>query len=137
MAAKSAEWYRKVNQDASTNATLTAASDDTTLIDISALTNASSNSTIYVQRIEAWMTTSTTATWAFKSSTSGKQVFNITASPGASTNWGIDYGAAGIPLTESEDLVLDVSATGAAGSVVVEAYIKQTSNITASTVASY
>ena len=110
-------WY----QDASTTLAFTASTDDTTLI-----TCRNVNHTIYVQRIIVWIKTSTTATMAFEDTTTGKQIAKIPASPGADTRWDFDFGPEGVPLTVGENFEMDVSATGLAGHLIVEAYQKRT-----------
>lgn len=109
-------WY----QDVSTTLAFTASTDDTTLI------TGRTGWTIFVQRIIVWINTSTAATESFQDHTTGKVIAVVPASPGANTRWDFDFGPEGVPLTVSENLLWNVSATGHAGHLIVEAYMKQT-----------
>lgn len=128
MSFKSADGYRRFFQDASTDATLTASSGDTTLI-----TARSTSHTIWVQRIIAYITTDAAQSWAFEDSTTGKKIAEVTSSPGDETRWDFDFGDEGIDLTIGENLVLNASAAGLAGHVKVYAYQKLSAAMAAGT----
>ncbi len=117
--------YRRLYEDVSTTLRFSAAATTATLI------AAKTNHTIFVQRIIVWITTSTTATETFEDGTTGNDVARIPASPGADTRWDFDFGPSGTPLAVSESLVQTLSAAGHAGHLVVEAYRKQTSGLSA------
>lgn len=110
-------WYRNV----SNNWTIAAADGDLTLI------TARTNYTIYVQRIIVYITTDAAVSWSFEDDAGTPvQVANIPASPGDDTRWDFDFGPRGKPLTEAKDLELNVSATGLAGHIEIEAYMRRT-----------
>ncbi len=116
---------RLIYRDVSTDLSFAAATDDTTLI------TGKTSHTIYVQRIIVWIKTSTAATETFQDHTTGKQIAVVPASPGANTRWDFDFGPNGVPLTEGENLLWNVSAVGHAGHLIVEAYLRPTSPLTA------
>jgi hypothetical protein len=122
--AKSYNGYREFYRDKSTSLQVVAATDDTTLI-----TPKSANHQIFVQRITVGITTYSAKTWTFQDSNGTPvPVWHISipaaavALPSESNGMTIDFGAKGFPLTVGTNLVLNVSAAGAAGAVTVEAY---------------
>lgn len=117
----------------SKNATLevVAATDDSTLVSAK-----NDNYTVYVQRITVHITTYSAKTWTFQDSNgTPKPIGHISipaaaaALPSESNAMVLDFGPEGVPLTAGKNLVLNVSAAGAAGIVVVQAYEKLTSVI--------
>ena len=111
---------RRIYENVSTTLNFSATTDDTTLI------SAKANHTVFVQRIIVWINTSTSATESFQDTTTGKVIAVVSANPGANTRWDFDFGPEGAPLTQGEGLLWNVSATGHAGHLVVEAYRKLT-----------
>lgn len=115
---------RRLNRDVSTQLDFTASTDDTTLI------TSKASHKIWVQRIVVTIKTSTTASMTFEDSDATPlYVAKIPGSPGADTHWQFDFGAVGKPLTEAKNLVMNVSATGLAGHLQVEAYMRQSSTV--------
>lgn len=126
---KDAAGYRSFYTDVSMNATIAAATGDTTLISIGSRTSW----TIFVQRIIVYITTDAAQSWVFEDDNgTPKKVAEVTTSPGDETRWDFDFGPIGKPLTEGKDLELNVSAAGLAGTIEVYAYRKLTSPIAAS-----
>lgn len=122
--AKTAADYRAQNRDKSTQLQVLAATDDTTII-----TPKSANHQIFVQRITVGITTYSAKTWTFQDSNGTPvPVYHISipgaavALPSESNGMTIDFGPKGFGLTVGTNLVLNVSAAGAAGAVTVEAY---------------
>lgn len=122
--------YRKFQHtysDKSVDLTVLAATDDTTLI-----TPKSANHQVFVQRIVVTITTYAAKTWLFKDSAGTPVEFAFISIPAAAVALAsesnafatFDFGPAGVPLTLGKNLLLDVSAAGAAGRVHVEAYEK-------------
>jgi hypothetical protein len=119
-------FYQRQYTSKNATATILAATDDTTLV-----TAKSANHTIYVQKIH--ITTYSAKTWNFEDSNgTPKDIAHVSipaaavALPSESNAIVHDFGPEGIALTEGKNLVLDVSAAGAAGIVTVEAYEKLT-----------
>jgi hypothetical protein len=86
---------------------------------------------VYVQRIAVSITTYSAKTWTFTDSTGTpipNAVISIAAAIEAHVSESgpivIDFGPEGYALAIGKNLVLDVSATGAAGVIKVEAYEK-------------
>jgi hypothetical protein len=120
--------YQNHYTNKSTDLSVLAATDDTTLI-----TAKSAGHTIFVQKIVINITTYSAKTWLFKDSAGTpveKALISIPAAavalPSESNSMVIDFGPKGTPLTEGKNLLLDVSAAGAAGTIHVEAYEKLT-----------
>jgi hypothetical protein len=118
--------YQNHYSNKSTDLAVLAATDDTTLI-----TAKSANHRIYVQKIVVNITTYSAKTWLFKDSAGtpvDKALISIPAAavalPSESGSMVIDFGPKGTPLTLGKNLLLDVSAAGAAGTIHVEAYEK-------------
>lgn len=122
--------YRKFQHtysDKSVDLTVLAATDDTTMI-----TPKSANHQIFVQRISVSITTYAAKVWTITDSAGTPIPIALISIPAAavalaseSNNYAtFDFGPAGTPLTKGKNLVLDVSATGAAGTIHVEAYEK-------------
>lgn len=119
-------FYQRQYTDVSTNLNVLTSTDDTTLITVK-----SANHRIYVQKIAINISTYAAKTWQFEDSAGTPvPVANIsipaaaTALPSESGTIVYDFGPKGFPLTVGKNLVLNVSATGAAGQVHVEAYEK-------------
>ena len=118
--------YQNHYSNKSMDLTVLAATDDTTLI-----TAKSANHQIFVQKITVNITTYSAKTWTFKDSTGTPVEIAHISIPGAavalpseSNSMVIDFGPKGTPLTLGMNLLLDVSAAGAAGRIHVEAYEK-------------
>ena len=109
---------RIIYPDVSSSTTIVVGTADYTLI------TGKTNWTIYVQKIVVWITTSAAQNLSFEDSTTGLRIANIPASPSDSTRWDFDFGPEGVPLTVSENLVLNASAAGNIGHVEVNAYLK-------------
>lgn len=99
--------------------TVTAATDDTTLITCKAA------HTIFVQRAKVGVTTASATTWNLKDST-GLSISGALSANSAPTQYPLDYGPRGKALTPGANFVLDVGAVGAAGLVTWEAFQKYT-----------
>lgn len=118
--------YRNHYTDKSMDLTVLAATDDSTLI-----TAKSANHQIFVQRITIEITTYSAKTWLFKDSAGTPVEVKLISIPAAavalpseSNSMIADFGPKGLPLTVGKNLLLDVSAAGAAGRITVEAYEK-------------
>lgn len=119
--------YRMCYADKSTDLTVLAATDDTTLI-----TPKSADHQIFVQRIVVTISTYAAKTWLFKDSAGTPVELDLISIPAAAVALAsesnafatLDYGPVGTPLTKGKNLLLDVSAAGAAGRIHVEAYEK-------------
>jgi hypothetical protein len=123
------ERKRKQHGDISGTLDVTTTTDDTTLKAVR-----SSNHTIYIQRIEFFVTTSAAQSMSFEdSNTSPKQIFEIPSSPADSSHWSQDWGPDGINLTAGKDFKMMVSAVGLAGQLRWYGYQKLTSVITTGT----
>lgn len=117
--------YQDTYSSKNTDLTVLAATDDTTMI-----TPKSANHQIFIQKISVAITTYAAKTWTFTDSAGTPVPIGFISIPAAavalaseSNNYTIfDFGPAGTPLTKGKNFVLDVSATGAAGVVHVEAY---------------
>jgi len=121
-------FYRRQYSDKTMDATILAATDDQTLI-----TAKSAGHTIYVQKITVEITTYSAKTWLFKDSSGTPVEVKLISIPAAavalpseSNSMVADFGPKGLALTEGKNLLLDVSAAGAAGRIHVEAYEKLT-----------
>lgn len=121
------EKFIHTNSDKSMDLTVLAATDDTTLI-----TPKSANHQIWVQRIVVTISTYSAKTWLFKDSAGTPVELDLISIPAAAVALAsesnafavLDYGPKGTPLTLGKNLLLDVSAAGAAGRVHVDAYEK-------------
>ena len=109
-----------------TDLTVLAATDDTTLITVK-----SANHQLYIQKITISITTYSAKTWLFKDSAGTPVELALISIPAAavalkseSGTIEFDFGPTGTPLTLGKNLLLDVSAAGAAGRIHVEAYEK-------------
>lgn len=124
MAVKDAASYRTFYRDKSTNLTVATATDD----QASFIAPKSADHQIWVQRITVGITTYAAKTWNFEdSNSSAKSIWFISipaaaGTTGADATYSIDFGAKGVPLTIGKGLSLNVSATGAAGVITVDAY---------------
>lgn len=118
---RSAAALRRIYSDISGSLTATTSTDDTTLV------AAKASHTLFIQRIIVYITTDAAQSWAFVDSNgTPKAVAKVTTSPGVDTRWDFDFGDTGIPLTEGKGFVLDVSATGLAGSIQWSGYRRLT-----------
>lgn len=113
--------HRTFHQNVSGNLSVGTATDDSTLVTLKA------SNTIYLQKLHVEVTAGSGAvTWTFKDS-AGTPINLVPAvSAAAIAHFDFDFGPQGIPLTEGKSFLLDVSATGAAGWITWEAYMKQT-----------
>ena len=114
--------YREIYEDVSGTQVMGTGTGDTTLVTVKA------NHTIYVQRYSIQATTGSAAkTWSLEDS-AGTPI-SISGSLDMATapaNYEKFYGAEGVALTEAKNLVLNVSAAGAAGIVTWTGYQKLT-----------
>ena len=118
--------FTNTYSDKTTDLNVLAATDDTTLI-----TAKSASHQIWVQKISVNISTYSAKTWQFEDSASTPvPVANLSIPAAAvalnseSSTIVYDFGPKGFPLTVGKNLVLNVSAAGAAGQVHVEAYEK-------------
>lgn len=119
-------FYQRQYTDKSTDLVVAAATDDTTI-----LTAKSANHRIYVQKIAINISTYSAKTWQFEDSAGTPvPVANLSipaaavALPSESGTIVFDFGPKGLALTLGKNLLLNVSAAGAAGQIHVEAYEK-------------
>lgn len=124
------EPYRRLRsfyQDISGSLRATTTTDDTPLVVVR-----NANSTIYIQRVIAYITTDAAQSWTFQDSANTPLVVcTVTTSPGVDTRWDFDFGPNGVPLTEGKNFVLNVSAIGLAGHIEWNGYQKLTSAVAA------
>lgn len=121
--------YRSFYQDVSDSLNVTTATDDATLVTVR---NASH--TIFLQKCHVQVTgPSAGVSWQLRDSASTPvQLTGPFAVDTDGSHFDMDFGPEGVPLTEGTNLVLDVSATGAAGKVTWEAYSRLTAVVAAS-----
>ena len=113
------ESYRKFYQDVSDSAAVGSA--DATLVTVR---NASH--TLFLQKAHVQVTgASAGKTWQLKDS-GGQELTGPFAVDTDGSHWDMDFGPAGLALTEGKSLDIDVSASGATGFVSWEAYQKLT-----------
>lgn len=112
---------RTFYQDQSGSLRVATTTNDTTLA------TTKTNHTTYLQKLHVEVTAgSMGVTWSF-TDTAGSPVPLVPNVDAAGiAHFDFDFGPEGIPLTEEEDLLLNVSGTGAAGWVSWEAYQKIT-----------
>ena len=103
-----------------------AATDDSTLI-----TAKSANHRLYIQKLVISITTYSAKTWTFEDSAATPvPIAHISIAAAAEAHVSesgtieFDFGPTGIALTLGKNLLLNVSAAGAAGAIHVEAYEK-------------
>lgn len=120
-------WYRKFYQDISGSLNITSSTDDTTLV------TDKTPDTIYLQKAHIQITgASGGKTWQLVDSAGTPvQITGPFPTDTDGSHYDMDFGAKGTPLTEGKNLVLDVSATGAAGIVTWEGYQKRTAVVAA------
>ncbi len=116
--------YQKLYSSKSMTLQVLTTTDDTTLI-----TSRSANHEIWIQRIVVSITTYAAKTWTFQDSTATPiKIAHISipaaavALPSESNAMVHDFGPEGVRLPLGKNFVLDVSATGAAGTVHIDAY---------------
>lgn len=127
MALNNAAGFRRFHQDISGELAVVAATDDTTLVTVR-----STSHTIYIQKIIFYVTTSAAQSISFEdSNASAKQIFEIAASPLDNTEFSVDYGDEGVPLTEGKDFKMMVSAAGNAGMLKWYGYQRLTAAVAA------
>ena len=111
---------RTFHQDVSGSLNVAAGTDDTTV------QTSKTNHTIYLQKAHIQITgASANKTWEFTDVT-GLQLTGPFPTDTDGSHYDMDFGPDGVPLTEASGLKLEVSATGAAGWVSWEAYLKPT-----------
>lgn len=118
--------WQRFHTSRNTDLTVLAATDDTTLIAVR-----SAGHQLWIQKIVISITTYSAKTWLFKDSAGTPVDVAFISIPAAavalrseSGDIVFDFGPQGLPLTIGKDLLLDVSAAGAAGRIHVEAYEK-------------
>ena len=112
---------RRNNTDVSGELEFSTSTDDTTLV------TGKTGWSIYIQRIVLTIKTDNAATMTFlDTNSSAVQVEKSDASPGANTQYIWDFLSKGKKLTEGKNFAMDVSATGLAGHIAWEGYMKQT-----------
>lgn len=110
---------RRFYKDVSSTSRLITTTNDPTLISAP-----SANERIFVQRITMEITTGSATTWQVIDNASVPMTRAVDTT--TITRYEFDFGPEGIPCTAGQSLVLNVGATGAAGWVTVEAYVKRT-----------
>lgn len=112
---------RTFYQDVSGSLRVAAATDDSTLV------SARVNHTLYLQKLHVEITAgSMGVTWSFTDGAGSPVPLVPSLDASGIVHYDFDFGPEGIPLTEEEDFLLNVSATGAAGWVSWEMYQKLT-----------
>lgn len=121
-------FYQEQYSSKNTTLEVVAATDDSTLI-----TAKSANHTVFVQKISVAITTYSAKTWLFKDSNGTPKPIGFMSIPAAavalpseSNTMELDFGPEGVPLTAGKNLLLDVSAAGAAGIITIQAYERLT-----------
>lgn len=91
------------------------------------------NYTLFIQRIVFSPTTYAAKTFTFQDNAGTPVPIGFMSIPAAAPTTGsdqdqfnLDYGPTGVALTEGVDLLMKMSATGAAGILHIEGYVKQT-----------
>ena len=133
MAGGGGDYARKriIYQDISGSLSVTTATDDTTLV-----TARNANYTIYIQKIFAQVTAASATTWTLKDSAGTPvSITGALSTASAPVSFNIDFGDNGVALSAGKNFLLDVGATGAAGQIVWEGYMRLTPD-TATAVAS-
>lgn len=122
---RTAEDYRRWNQDISGSLAVGVATDDTTLV-----TARNANTTLYIQRVVFYVTTDAAQSISFEDSNGTPiKVAKVTTSPGVDTRWDFVFGDRGQPLTEGKNFLMNVSAAGLAGNLEWEGYARLTSPV--------
>lgn len=92
---------------------------------------------IFVQLIVVDVTTSDLVKWTFQDEAPTPLIVgSLGPGPGVGQFVVVDYGPQGRPITEGKNLVLTFTGDGMAGNVHVDAYLKQTSAMSAAELAS-
>lgn len=114
--------YRRIYSDISGHQAIAAADTTTTLV-----TNRdSTNDTIFIQKIRAYVLTSAAQTASFQDSGVPKIIARIASSPVVDSPYEWDFGPRGIPLAAGKNFVLSLSAAGLALNVEWDGYSKRT-----------
>ena len=119
------EKYRKTYTNKVTQLAVNATGGDQTVVSVK-----SANHDLRPQKIRVYPTTYAAVTWTFKETDStGAAIGHISIPTGAVQTAGpayfeLDFGPEGFEMTAGKNLWLDVSATGAAAQITVEAYEK-------------
>ena len=118
--------YQAHYTDKSTDLNVTTSTDDTTIITVK-----SASHQLFIQKITVNISTYAAKTWQFEdSNSSAVPVANLSipaaavALPSETGTIVFDFGPKGFALTVGKNFLLNVSATGAAAQVHVEAYEK-------------
>ena len=107
---------RTYYQDVSDNLSVAAGTDDTTLVTVK------SGNTIFLQKAHIQITgASAGKTWQLTDS-DGLQLTGPFPTDTDGSHYDMDFGPIGVKLTAGKNLLLDVSAAGAAGQVTWEGY---------------
>lgn len=117
---------RIIHQDVSGTLILGTSTDDTTLV-----TPRSTSHTVFVQKAHIQITgASAGKSWQLVDSASTPiQITGPFPTDTDGSHYDMDFGSLGVPLTEGKNLVVDVSASGAAGIITWEGYQRITSAI--------
>ena len=118
----SASGFRKHYQKISGNLIVATTTDDTTIV------AAVTNHTIYLQKVYVSITgASAGKTWTLDDNAgTPRQLAGPWPTDTDGSHFEADYGSEGVPCTQGQALLFNVSATGAAGVVTWEGYIKRT-----------
>jgi len=119
---------RTFYQDISGALILGVNTNDTTLV-----TPRTISDTLFIQRVHIQITgASAGKTWQIVDSAGTPvQITGPFPTDTDGSHYDMDFGPTGVPLTEGANLVLDVSATGAAGIITWEGYAKRTAIVAA------
>lgn len=114
---------RTFYQDISGSLLVAAAATTSTLVTVR-----NGNNTLYVQRVHIEVTTTGAFTWSFQDSAGTPIPIVPSVSTAAVAHFDFDFGPEGVPCTVGKNLVLSISAAGAAGWVTWEGYSKLTAS---------
>lgn len=112
---------RTFYQDISGSLFVAAAATTSTLV-----TDRNANNTLYIQKVHIEITTTGAFTWTLQDSAGSPVPIIPAVSTAAVAHFDFDYGPEGVPCTVGKNLVLSISAAGAAGWVTWEGYQKLT-----------
>lgn len=124
---KGYDFYRTLYQDKSVRYQLAGATTGT----IELFEAKNSRWQVYIQRIMLAVTTDAAQSLTFQDDTGAVIIGKSPASPGLGIEIVGDYGPEGVALTAGDGLDMVISGAGLAGQVVVEAYQRPVSGITA------
>lgn len=117
--------YREIHEDISNSLVVGSGTNDSTLV-----TAKSQDHRIYIQKYHVQITGSSSGkTWSLEDSADTPvSISGALAMDAAPASFERDFGAKGVPLTTAKHFLLNVSATGAAGIITWEGYMRTVSS---------